>query len=124
MSYRFYNANARGNFVNDCTIRAISLAEGKSWDETYKELSEIAQINGIILDDVNFIEPLLDSRYKRACFKSKSVGEFAEEHPRGVYLITMQGHITCCIDGTIYDTFDCRNRKMWCAWRVLDYKER
>lgn len=123
MSYKFYNANAHGNFVNDCTIRAISLAEGKTWNETYDELSEIAQDNGIILDDVNFIDPLLDSRYDRICFKEKYVGEFAEEHPVGVFLITTKGHITCCIDGVIYDTFDCRDRIMWCAWKVLDYKE-
>lgn len=116
--YKFYNANARGKFHNDCTVRAISLAEGKSWDETYRELSIIAQRNGIILDDVNFIEPLLDSRYDRICYNGKYVGEFVEEHPVGTYLITMNGHITCCIDGTIYDTFDCRNREMWCAWEV------
>ena len=94
MSYKFYNANARGNFVNDCTIRAISLAEGKSWDDTYKELSNIAQRNGIILDDVNFIEPLLDDRYNRICYQGKYVGEFVEEHQIGTYLITMKGHIT------------------------------
>ena len=118
MSYKFYNANARGMFVNDCTIRAISVAEGKTWDETYEELSDIAQHNGIILDDVNFIEPLLDSRYERVCYNSKFVGEFAEENPVGVFLITMNGHITVCINGTIIDTFDCRDRKMWCAWCV------
>ena len=101
MSYKFYNANALGKFHNDCTVRAISLAEGKTWDETYKELSIIAQRNGIILDDVNFIEPLLDSRYDRVDFNEKYVGEFAREHPKGVYLITMNGHITCCIDGVI-----------------------
>ena len=121
MSYKFYNANARGKFVNDCTIRAISLAEGKTWDETYDELSEIAQNNGIILDDVNFIDPLLDSRYERMCFREKYVGDFAEEHPVGTYLITMKGHITCCMDGVIYDTFDCRDRVMWCAWAVYTY---
>lgn len=118
MSYKFYNANALGKFHNDCTIRSISLAEGKSWNETYEELSDIAQRNGIILDDVNFIEPFLDSRYERQCFDEKYVGEFAEEHPYGIYLITMNGHITCCIDGIIYDTFDCRDRIMWCAWKV------
>lgn len=118
MSYKFFNANARGKFVNDCVIRAISVAEGKAWDETYEELSKIAQRKGIILDDVNFVEPLLDSRYKRECFEEKYVGEFAEEHTKGIYLITMNGHITCCIDGIIYDTFDCRDRKMWCSWKV------
>lgn len=119
MSYKFYNANVYGNFVNDCTIRAISLAENKTWNETYFELSEIARRNGIILDDVNFIEPLLDSRYKRLCYKNKYVGEFIKEHQKGTFLITMNGHITCCIDGVIYDTFDCRDRIMWCAWEVI-----
>ena len=116
--YKFYNANARGRFTNDCVIRAISLAEDKTWNETYDELSEIAQRNGIILDDVQFVEPLLDSRYKRMCFKEKYVGEFMEEHPNGTYLVTMKGHITCVIDGVLYDTFDCRDRVMWCAWKV------
>ena len=121
--YKFYNANALGKFHNDCTVRAISLAEGKTWDETYEELSYVAQKNGIILDDVNFIEPFLDSRYERVCTKNKYVGEFAEENSTGIYLITMKGHITCCINGIIYDTFDCRDRVMWCAWRVVDYKD-
>ena len=94
--YKFYNANAQGNFVNDCTVRAISLAENKTWNDTYKELSEIARQNGILLDDVNFIDPLLDSRYERVCYKTKTVGEFVEENPTGTFLITMNGHITCC----------------------------
>lgn len=119
MSYKFYNANAKGRFTNDCVIRAISLAEDKTWNETYHELSKIAQRNGIILDDVNFVEPLLDSRYERICFEEKYVGEFMEEHPNGTYLVTMKGHITCVIDGVLYDTFDCRDRVMWCAWEVL-----
>lgn len=116
--WKYYNANAKGNFVNDCVVRAISKAEGKSWDKTYEKLSDIAQAQGILLDDVNFVEEYLDRRYKRACHYSKTVGEFAEENLKGTYLITMQGHITVLINGTIYDTFDCRNRRMWCAWKV------
>ena len=119
MSYKFYNANPKGLFIDDCVLRSISVAENKTWDDTYLELSEIAQENGIILDDVNFIEPLLDSRYDRMCYQNMYVGEFAEEHPKGTFLITMKGHITCCIDGVIYDTFDCRDRIMWCAWEVF-----
>ena len=116
--YQYYNANPKGNYVNDCVVRAISTAENKTWNETYKELSEIAKDNGILWDDINFVEPFLDSRYKRVCTKNKFVGEFVDENPKGIYLITMRGHITCCINGVIYDTFDCRNRIMWCAWEV------
>lgn len=118
--YEYYNANAIGNRVNDCVVRAISLAENKSWDETYDELSELAQAEGIILDDVRFVEDYLDKRYKRQCHYSKSVGEFAREFPIGIFLITMENHITCLIDGTIFDTFDCRDRIMRCCWKVLD----
>lgn len=116
--YRFYNANSRGNFVNDCVVRAISVAECKTWDETYDELSDIAQYEGILLDDVNFVEGYLDKRYKRVPHYSRTVGEFCEEYPIGVYLVTMPGHITVLIDGTVHDIFDCRDRDMWSAWRV------
>lgn len=95
--WKYYNANPLGNNVSDCTIRAISTAEGKTWDETYEELSRLAQIDGILLDDVNFIENYLDKRYVRECHYSKTVGEFIEEHPYKTYLITMDSHITCAI---------------------------
>jgi hypothetical protein len=40
--YKYYNANPLGRHVNDCTVRAISLATEKSWDETFEELSKFA----------------------------------------------------------------------------------
>lgn len=116
--WKYYNANVLGNSVNDCVVRAISKAEGKTWDETYEELSDIAQKEGILLDDIRFVENYLDKRYKRACHYSKTVGEFISEHPKGIFLITMPGHITVTVNGIVYDTFDCRNRRMWCAWQV------
>lgn len=116
--YKFYNANSKGNFVNDCVIRAISVAEGKTWDETYEELSDMAQEDGILLDDVNFVEDYLDKRYRRIPHCSKTIGELIYEYPKGIYLVTMKGHITVVIDGVLYDTFDCRERRIWCVWRV------
>ena len=116
--YKFHNANARGRFVNDCVVRAISVAEGKSWDESYDELSDIAQDEGNLLDDVNFVEGYLDRRYKRVPHYSRTVGEFLEEYPKGIYLVTMPNHITVVLDGVLYDVFDCRNKTMWTAWKV------
>ena len=116
--YKYYNANANGNFVNDCVIRAISVAENKSWGETYDELSRIAKKNGILLDDVNFVEPLLDYRYFRVRTHSEPVGIFVEKHQIGTFLITMNGHITVLKNGVIYDTFDCRDRIVKNAWKV------
>lgn len=93
--YFYYNANSHGKFVNDCVIRAIAVAEGKTWDETYDDLSRIAKKNGILLDDVSFVDPLLDYRYSKVPFRNRTtVGDFVASAPTGVYLITMRGHIT------------------------------
>lgn len=87
--WKFYNANFLNNHVNDCVVRAISVAENHSWKYTFNKLSDLARDEGILLDDVNFVESYLDKCYKRACHSSKTVGEFAEENNKGTYLVTM-----------------------------------
>lgn len=116
--YKYYNANTHNNFVDDCTIRAISLAEDLTWNEAYYKLSNLARKSGLMMDDVNFIEDYLDDRYKRECSEKTSVGDFVNKHSKGIYLITMPNHITVSVNGTIFDTFDCSDRIMRCAWRV------
>ena len=116
--YKFYNANSLGKFTNDCTIRAISLAEGTTWDYTYDKMSNLAQLNGTMMDDRQFIRDYLDSYYYRVRNLPYTVGEVAGEYPDKVLLITMDGHITCSMFGTIYDSFDCRKRVAENAWIV------
>lgn len=116
--YKYYNSNSKNNFIDDCVIRSISVAEGKTWDEVYEELSILARKKGLLFSNVSFVEDYLDSKYNRECYKSKEVGEFSETHKHSIYLITMNGHITCSYYGVIVDTFDCRNRIMKCAWKI------
>ena len=116
--FKYYNANPLKNNVSDCTTRAIRLAEGESWDYTYEKLSNLARQQGQMLDSVEFIEDYLDDRYPRQCHYSKTVGEFAREFPQGVFLVTMNGHITCIIDGCVYDTFNPSKRTMRCSWKI------
>lgn len=121
MKFEFYNANPLGRRVNDCTVRAISLAVGITWDQAFDELSQVAQKQAIMPDEVEYIDEYLQSRFERVCDcrgRQITVGEFAEKHPKGTYLITMSGHITCCVDGCIYDTFDPSDRYLWDAYRV------
>lgn len=117
-----YNANPLGRNINDCVVRSVSLAENKSWDNTYGKLSTIARLQGRLLDEVLFVEPYLNKNYVIVCERCKdckmTIGEFAKLFDKGIYLVTMQGHITCIIDGDIYDTFDCSDRFLWCAWQV------
>lgn len=117
--YRFYNANPKGLFTDDCVIRSISVAEGITWDECQRKLSYLSNKEAKILNDVSFVEDYLDKRYTRKCYENVTVGEFAKNCPKGHFLVTMSGHITAIIDNVIVDTFDCSKRMMWCCWQVM-----
>lgn len=117
--YRYYNANPFGRHVNDCAVRAISLAENESWDDTYQKLSDYSRRQGITLSETSFINDYLADRYERVCLRGiYTVQDFLDLQMRGTYLITMSGHITCVIDGEVWDTFDCTSRPVWCIYRV------
>ena len=118
MRYYYYNANSHNNFIDDCVIRSLSVLTNRSWRETYDELTDLAGDIGLMFDRVEFVEDYLDERYPRECHYSKYVGEFAKEHPKGKYAVTMDGHITAIIDGIIVDTFNPSNRIMRCAWKI------
>ena len=104
--YVYFNNNPWKRSVNDCVIRAISLAENKSWDKVYDELSILAKDEAILLDDITFVDNYLDKKYKRICYKCKgeriTIKEFIKENRRGTYLITMQGHINCVINCKLF----------------------
>lgn len=118
----YHNQNPLKREVNDCVIRSISLAQNKSWNRVYDELSEYAKKEATLLDDVTFVEPYLNDRYNKVCYRCNkcktTLKEFIDTHKQGVYLVTMKGHITCVIDGVLYDTWDCRERYIWCAWEI------
>lgn len=125
--YRYYNANPNLSNIDDCTIRALSVAEDISWQEAYDLLSKSARDLGLMMSSVEAIETFLDSRYERVPVYEETVGEFIENHPNGTYLITMPGHITVLkgfrnninIKNFNYDTFDSSKRIIWNAWEVL-----
>lgn len=117
--YKFSNKNPYGRYENDCTVRAISTAEGITWDAAYDKLSELAQVNRTMPDDREFIRSYLDVNYPRVPYLPETVGEVSGMYDNNIILITMTGHITCSRFGTIEDTFDCRERIAEDAWIVV-----
>ena len=85
----YYNANTFGHDIEDCTIRSVSVAEGISWDEAYRKLSDYARERGLMMSSVESIEQYLDDNYDRVCIKDMTVGEFAYNNPYGTFLVTM-----------------------------------
>lgn len=118
--WRYYNANPLGRNVNDCTVRAISLATERTWDETYQRLADYGRLAGITFSEVEFINDYLADRYDRYCPERgvETVKDFVNLKLPGRWLITIRGHITCVVDGVLYDTFDCSENYIWCIYRV------
>lgn len=117
--FKYLNTNPMLNEVEDCTIRALSVAENISWDKAYQILCNYARKRGLMLSSVASIESFLDDNYISVkTYEDETLQEFVERHKHGTYLITMRGHITVLKDGIIYDTFNPLNRVIWGAWRV------
>lgn len=119
MTYRYFNANSHNNFIDDCFPRAYSLVMDIRWKDAYKELCKSAMEQGYMMDSADFVRNFLDSKFKRIPYKEKYIGEFAENHPVGRYLITTNNHITTCIEGYVIDTWDCTNREIEYVWKVV-----
>jgi len=116
--YKFYNANAVNRFTDDCVIRAISCATGKSWDYVYDYLSDLAQYEGTLFDKRDFVINYLNRTFHRLEGVYGTIGEVSGMFPNSTLLITTRGHIVCSKNGIVYDTFDPRDREVEYVWLV------
>ena len=71
-----------------------------------------------LLSNIEFVRNYLDRTYERLNGIYGTVGEVSAKFPYNTILITMNGHIVCSKNGIIYDTFDCRDRKVENVWLV------
>ena len=118
--FEYLNVEPSGVKKNDCVTRAIKLASGLPYEEVRKKLFFSAKL----LDCPKlcptcysfFIQQVLGGVPKNC--DGMTVGEFADEHPNGTYLIRIQGHLLCIVDNTIYDLWDNRYRYCDLAWKM------
>ena len=116
----YYNRNPDGEKQSDCVTRAISLASGLPYREVRRKLYHSAKLldcEKLCHTCYSFlIEQVL--KFRPVNCDGMNVGEFADLHPYGVYLVRMAGHISTIIDGDCYDIWDCRDQNLTSAWKV------
>ena len=119
----------------DCVIRAIMVATGKTWEEVFNALVPLC----LKLKDVPNSDAVFKKFFSLAGWEAKkvekieddygrkrypSVYEFAAEHKSGTYILTIQGHMICIKEGDWYDVWDCSGykvRKYWVVNGVTDW---
>lgn len=121
--YIRYNPNPMHNKVGDCTVRAITLATGQTWDDVYLGLCE----EGFALCDMpssnavwgNYLKKKGFERFviPNECPDCYTIIRFCEEHPHGTYILALSSHVVCVIDGDYYDVFDSGNEFPIYYWK-------
>lgn len=121
MQWEFFNLQPLGNLEEDCVNRAISLATGRDYYEINHQLKLVSQLFQCPELCVCCYKHLLDYVYgfKRIeAVQGMKVKDFLRRFYKGTYLIRVEGHLTCGIDGVIYDTWDCGNAIVDIVWLV------
>lgn len=123
--YRYYNAHPKQLKTGDCVVRAYCTAMHKDYLEARRELNKAKKDLGLnsyktaVFFRRYFKDKYLYETYNAEKGYYRMDGEmFAANHPEGTYLLRMAHHLTCCIDGIIYDTWDCSEKCVYCSWKI------
>lgn len=110
--FKFYNPNPEGARVGDCAIRAISKALSQSWEHTYIGVC----LEGFTIGDMPSANAVWGAYLRRNgftrhaipsdCPDDYSVKDFCADHPEGVYVLAISGHVVCAVDGDWFDMWD------------------
>ena len=119
MKLLHYNINPLGKNVGDCTVRALSKAMGKTWEETYVGLC----LEGFVRGDMPSSNAIWGSYLRRYGYhrelapEDMTVAEFSDLHPSGTYILALSGHVVCVVDDVLYDTWDSSNEIVLYFWQ-------
>lgn len=125
--YQFLNVHPQGKLVGDCVKRAITKATGMDYHEVQLELNRHKRITGAktFNEDKNwksYVENVLNGvklSFPAKAGQPRMNGDrFCKAYPKGSYILSMAGHLSCCVDGVIYDTWDCSSKCCYTAYEI------
>jgi hypothetical protein len=122
----YYNPHPQNKRVGDCVKRAFTKALNMDYIEVKRYLNNIKNEIGAKKYNSNEVwkEVVVRHNMKKISFKaiageSRMNGErFCKEYNKGTYLLRMSKHLVACVDGVIYDTWDCRNKCVYNAYKI------
>lgn len=121
--YIHVNPNPNGLYAEDCVIRAICIATGKTWDEVYihvclegfiiKNMPSVNNVWGTYLKSIGFVPYPLPTN----CPDCYSIRDFCNENRYGTYILATGSHVVAVIDGNYCDAWDSGDEMPIQVWR-------
>lgn len=122
LRFHYLNVNPERKLVPDCTIRAISVLTGLSWDDIYDGVCAEGKIEhnmpssnavwSTYLRKLGYIRTPLPN----TCPLCYTVTGFCHDHPKGRYLLALYEHVVAVVDGYYYDTWDSGDMTVLYFW--------
>ena len=125
--YKFLNVHPEGKLVPDCVKRAITVAANMDYRDVKIELNRHKKLTGAktFNEDKNwksYVINVLDGKwisFPATKGLPRMNGErFCKAFPKGNYILSMAGHLSCCVDGVIYDTWDPSDRCVYGCYEI------
>ena len=119
-----HNNNPKQKKTSDCVIRSFALASGKTWDQTFVDLCEIALRDKSVPNDNSIYSKyatqlgLTKMKIELTNGKKPTVLTFSETHKHGTYVLRIANHVVTVKDGCYYDTWDCGKKSVYMYWKV------
>ena len=123
------NPNPYNRITDDCTVRALAIALGSTWQGIYIKLTLQGLVMGRMPSSNGVWMKFLENEgYKRqiipdTCPYCYSVKDFCNDHPEGRYILGTGTHVIAVIQGDYYDTFDSGDMTPLCFWDVTEVKQ-
>lgn len=110
--WKKYNSNPLQRNVDDCTVRALTIALNTDWDTAHEILCDASRDMATMPHADEVMSAILRSNgFNRAvipntcpdCFDAE---DFCMEHPKGIYVLGFGGHVAAVKDGVLLDSWN------------------
>ena len=128
-TYVYYNANPKGKRTDDCVIRAIAEAEGRTWEDVLRQLVEYSIRTGYMVTAVEnyslyfeehgwkkMKQPVKRNRQKYRAY------EFAKIYDGRCIAHVGTGHMSYLCDHSWYDIWNCTDGVVGNYWEYVGEK--
>lgn len=121
--FHYYDNTPKGDTYsnhNNCVCRAISLGTGYGYNEIERLLLENSRKCKCDIITKSCYRKLLEQYFGLVPRQAlgKSVRMIAKAYPHNNVIMRIQAHLTCSVNGTLYDIFNCLDETVDEFWVV------